>query len=176
LAEAVIGGTVDGAGIVAGISSGAWTAHGAARAYGEAVRALRIPLSDPTAAAIGSWDHAGAFRALTLLPVAGDPDPIDPRVRALLAHPQLARTVATFLDNAGDAGTTARQLQIHRATLYQRLTRVSDLCALDIQRSGDDRLAAHIGVRFALLARSRPSSDDAAAGGHAPAGERQPQG
>ena len=98
-----------------------------------------------------------AFRALTLLPVAGDSDPIDPRVRALVAHPQLARTVETFLDNAGDAGTTARQLQIHRTTLYQRLNRVSDLCALDIQRSGDDRLAAHVGLRLATLARVRPA-------------------
>ena len=126
----VIGGTADVPDVVAGISSGAWTAGSAARAYSESIRALRIPLADPTAAAISSWDHAGAFRALTLLPVAGDSDPIDPRVRALLAHPQLARTVEAFLDNAGDAGTTARQLRIHRATLYQRLTRVSDLCAL----------------------------------------------
>jgi hypothetical protein len=157
LAEAVIGGTAGVPGIVAGISSAGWTAGSAARAYGEAIRALRIPLADPTAAAISSWDHAGAFRALTLLPLAGDFDPIDPRVRALEAHPQLARTVETFLDNAGDAGTTARQLQIHRATLYQRLTRVFDLCALDIQRSGDDRLAAHIGLRLATLARGRPS-------------------
>ena len=157
LAEAVIGGTADVPGIVAGISSGAWTAGSAARAYSESIRALRIPLADPAAAAISSWDHAGAFRALTLLPVAGDSDPIDPRVRALLAHPQLARTVEAFLDNAGDAGTTARQLQIHRATLYQRLTRVSDLCALNIQRSGDDRLAAHVGLRLATLARVRPA-------------------
>jgi hypothetical protein len=157
LAEAVIGGTAEVPGIVAGISSAAWTAGSAARAYSEAIRALRIPLADPTAAAISSWDQAGAFRALTLLPVAGDVDPIDPRVRALLAYSQLARTVETFLDNAGNAGTTARQLDIHRATLYQRLTRVSDLCALDIQRSGDDRLAAHVGLRLATLARGRPS-------------------
>ena len=92
LAEAVIGGTADVPDVVAGVSSGAWTAGSAARAYSESIRALRIPLADPAAAAISSWDHAGAFRALTLLPVAGDSDPIDPRVRALVAHPQLART------------------------------------------------------------------------------------
>ena len=68
-------------------------------------------------------------------------------------HPQLARTVEAFLDNAGDAAATARRLQIHRATLYQRLARVSDLCALDIQRSGDDRLAAHVGLRLTTLTR-----------------------
>jgi hypothetical protein len=157
VAEAVVGDTADVPGIVAGISSAAWTAGSAASAYSESVRALRIPLADPTAAAISSWDHAGAFRALTLLPVAGDVDAIDPRVRALYAHPQLARTVETFLDNAGDAGATAHQLRIHRATLYQRLTRVSDLYALNIQRSGDDRLAAHIGLRLATLERGRRS-------------------
>jgi PucR C-terminal helix-turn-helix domain len=155
LAEAVTGGAAAGTEIVAGISSGTWTASSAATAYGESIRALRVSLADPAAAAISFWDHAGAFRALTLVPLVGDPDPIDPRVRALVTHPQLARTVETFLDNAGDAGTTARQLQIHRTTLYQRLARVSDLCALDIQRSGDDRLAAHVGLRLATLARGR---------------------
>jgi DNA-binding PucR family transcriptional regulator len=157
LADAVIRGTADIPGVVAGISSAAWTAGNAARAYGESIRALRIPLADPTAAAISSWDTAGAFRALTLLPVAGDVDPIDPRVRALLAHPHLARTVETFLDNAGDAAATAHRLRIHRATLYQRLTRVSEVSALDIQRSGDDRLAAHVGLRLATLADGRRS-------------------
>ena len=135
LAETVIGAAPAIPEVVAGISSATWTATSAANAYGESSRALRIALADPAAAAISLWDRAGALRALTLLPVGGDHDPIDPRVRALVAHPQLARTVETFLDNAGDAGATARQLQIHRTTLYQRLARVSDLCALDIQRS-----------------------------------------
>jgi hypothetical protein len=157
VAAAVIAAGAGGADIVAGVSSGAWTAGEAARAYGESIRALRIPLADPAAAALSCWDHAGAFRALTLVPAAGDGDPIDPRVRALLAHPQLAGTVEAFLDNAGDVGTTARLLQVHRATLYQRLGRVSDLCGLDIQRSGDDRLAAHVGLRLATLAAGRPA-------------------
>jgi PucR C-terminal helix-turn-helix domain/GGDEF-like domain len=156
LAESVIARTPDPPGIVAGVSSADWDARRAARAYGESIRALRIPLADPGAEAISCWDRAGAFRALTLLPVAGETDPIDPRVRALLERPQLARTVETFLDSAGDAGATARRLRIHRATLYQRLARVDDLCALDIQRSGNDRLTAHIGLRLAMLAEARP--------------------
>jgi hypothetical protein len=160
LAEAVIGGTPEPLGIVAGISSATWTASSAAKAYAESARALRIPLADPAAAPISSWDRAGAFRALTMVPVGGDADPIDPRVHTLLAHPQLARTVEAFLDTAGDAATTARRLRIHRATLYQRLSRVSDLCGLDIQRSGDDRLAAHVGLRLETLARGQRVSDE----------------
>ena len=79
LAETVIGRTADVVpGVIAGISSGTWTASSAASAYGESTRALRIVLANPAAAAISSWDRAGAFRALTLLPVAGDHDPIDP--------------------------------------------------------------------------------------------------
>ncbi len=62
LAEAVIGGTAEVPGIVAGISSGGWTASSAAKAYGESIRALRIPLADPAAPAISPWDRAGAFR------------------------------------------------------------------------------------------------------------------
>jgi hypothetical protein len=155
LAESVVAGTTETSDIVAGVSSGEWDAESAARAYGESIRALRISLADPSSPAISTWDRAGAFRALTLLPVAGAVDPIDPRVRALLLHPQLARTVETFLDSAGDAGATAMRLQIHRATLYQRLARVDELCALDIKRSGDDRLAAHVGLRLAALANGR---------------------
>jgi PucR-like helix-turn-helix protein len=164
LAASVVAGTTEIAGIVAGVSSAEWDASSAAAAYSESVRALRIPLADATAEAISCWDRAGAFRALTLLPAAGAVDPIDPRVRALLAQPQLARTVEAFLDRAGDAGATAQQLRIHRATLYQRLARVRELCALDIQRSGDDRLTAHVGLRLAMLAHGRPgapSSPDA---------------
>ena len=62
-------------------------------------------------------------------------------------------------ENAGDAGTTARQLLIHRTTLYRRLNRVSELCALDIQRSGDDRLAARVGLRLTTLARISRAPD-----------------
>jgi sugar diacid utilization regulator len=152
LAETVIG-DADAPEVRAGISSAVSTAGRADQAYSESGRALRIALTGGTDDRIASWERAGAFRALTLLPVGGAHDPVDPRVHILVAHPELARTVEAFLDNAGDAGTTARQLQIHRATLYQRLGRVADLCALDIQRSGDDRLAAHIGLRFATLAR-----------------------
>jgi len=141
--------------VAAGVSSADWDASSAARAYGESIRALRIALADPTANAISRWDRAGAFRALTLLPVAGPVDPIDPRVRTLLEHPPLARTVETFLDRAGDAAATARTLRIHRATLYQRLARVDELCALDVQRSGEDRLTAHVGLRLAALAADR---------------------
>jgi sugar diacid utilization regulator len=141
--------------VAAGVSSADWDASSAARAYGESIRALRIALADPTANAISRWDRAGAFRALTLLPVAGPDDPIDPRVRTLLEHPPLARTVETFLDRAGDAAATARTLRIHRATLYQRLARVDELCALDVQRSGEDRLTAHVGLRLAALAADR---------------------
>jgi hypothetical protein len=155
LADTVIGATADEADVVAGISSGTWTAYSAARAYGESIRALRIVVADPAARVISTWDDAGAFRALTLLPVAGDHDPIDPRVRTLAMHRQLARTVEAFLDHAGDASATAELLQIHRTTLYQRLSRVSDLCALDIQRSGDDRLTAHVGLRLTTLAGER---------------------
>jgi DNA-binding PucR family transcriptional regulator len=81
---------------------------------------------------------------------------IDSRVRVLHQHVELARTAEEYLDRAGDAQATAEKLIIHRSTLYQRLSRIEQLCDLDLQRSGDDRLATHLGLRLLRLLTKPP--------------------
>jgi DNA-binding PucR family transcriptional regulator len=71
---------------------------------------------------------------------------IPPGVLALLsdpAAPVLVPTLETFLDCAGDVQRAARELHVHRTTLYHRLGRVEQICGLSL-RDGRDRLLLHL--------------------------------
>jgi DNA-binding PucR family transcriptional regulator len=75
-------------------------------------------------------------------------------VPALLAHrhgAELAAALEATLDAGGDVARAARELHVHRATLYRRLERVQELTGLDLA-SGDDRLRAHLALRMWRLA------------------------
>jgi DNA-binding PucR family transcriptional regulator len=75
---------------------------------------------------------------------------------ALLAArsgPELARALEATLDAAGDVAAAARELHVHRATLYRRLARAEELTGLRLT-SGDDRLRAHLALRMWRLAGS----------------------
>jgi len=63
---------------------------------------------------------------------------------------QLAATLETFLDLAGDSQATAEKLFIHRTTLYYRLQRIEELTGAQMAR-GEDRLAFHLGLKIARL-------------------------
>jgi len=69
-------------------------------------------------------------------------------VLALLADPaapMLASTVETFLDCAGDVQRAARELHVHRTTLYYRLGRAEQISGLSL-RDGRDRLLLHLAL------------------------------
>jgi hypothetical protein len=69
-------------------------------------------------------------------------------VLALLADPAapiLASTVETFLDCAGDVQRAARELHVHRTTLYYRLGRAEQISGLSL-RNGRDRLLLHLAL------------------------------
>jgi hypothetical protein len=139
--------------ISAGISSGSCTASTAGTAYAEARRALRVARSVPQFSPIAAWNDIGAYRTLVMIPPTNSHDNvIDPRVHVLHRHVELARTAEEFLDRAGDAQATAEHLIIHRSTLYQRLSRIQQLCNLDLHHSGEDRLITHLGLRLLRLA------------------------
>ena len=139
--------------ISAGISSGSCTASTAGTAYSEARRALRVARCVPRFSPIAAWNDIGAYRTLVTIPPTNTHDNvIDPRVHMLHRHVELARTAEEFLDRAGDAQATAEHMVIHRSTLYQRLSRIEQLCNLDLQRSGEDRLVTHLGLRLLRLA------------------------
>ncbi|MGW5691682.1 PucR family transcriptional regulator [Streptomyces asiaticus] len=85
---------------------------------------------------------------------------IHPGLRSLLldpAHRGLVETLRVYLDHAGDAQHAATALHIHRSTLYKRLHRVEQLTGLQLD-VGDDRLAAHLGLKMAELHPRLPTS------------------
>ncbi|CAM5520617.1 transcriptional regulator [Streptomyces spiroverticillatus] len=121
-------------------------------AWREASAAARAALARPHLGPVAEWSAIGPYRLLAALPDSGPGHPVDPAVSPLLApaHAELARTAEVFLDCAGQAGRTATALNIHRQTLYYRLSRVEQLTGLDLHE-GEDRLLLHMSLKAAKL-------------------------
>ncbi|MGR8008076.1 PucR family transcriptional regulator [Streptomyces hypolithicus] len=139
-------------GPVAGISTPLATLDDLPAAWREASAAARAALARPHLGPVAEWSGIGPYRLLAALPDSGPGHPVDPAVRPLLepAHAELARTAEAFLDCAGQAGRTASALNIHRQTLYYRLSRVEQLTGLDLHE-GEDRLLLHMSLKAARL-------------------------
>lgn len=109
---------------------------------------------------VAYWDRIGAYR-LTAVATADDlgEAAITPAARSLLEHRNidLRSTAEAYLDHAGDAAATAAELQIHRETLYYRLSRIEDLTGLDLT-AGAHRLELHIGLVLGKFLGQFPSS------------------
>ena len=96
------------------------------------------------------WDELRAQRLLSALPPTALGDLPD-GVRALLDNEQLAQTLETYLDHAGDVKQTAAELWLHRTSLYYRLRRIEEIAGVDLNR-GEDRLLCHVALRLAKRA------------------------
>jgi hypothetical protein len=147
---------VDAGAIHAASSAPFATLPGAREALGGASDALvaleRVPALGPAAAhdALGSWPTVARLWDAAGRP--GAPAPL-PALLAGRAGPELARALEATLDHGGDVAAAARELHVHRATLYRRLERAEELTGLDL-RAGDDRLQAHLALRMWRLAGS----------------------
>jgi hypothetical protein len=79
-----------------------------------------------------------------------------PSTRQVSSEPAGADRITTQRRIRGAIGRpTARELFIHRSSLYNRLHRVEELSGIDM-RSGADRLTLHLGLRLWRL--SQPST------------------
>ncbi len=109
----------------------------------------RSPTSEVT-----RWDDLRAYRLLTALPPTALGD-LPAGVRKLLdgGHEQLALTLETYLDHAGDVKQTAAELWLHRTSLYYRLRRIEEIAGVDLTR-GEDRLLCHVALRLSRLAQT----------------------
>ena len=106
---------------------------------------------------IASWDELGAYRTLSRFPLDAADAALHPGLVAMLsdpAHAPLVDTLEAYLDLAGDAKATAEALSLHRATLYYRLNRIEEITGARL-KTGDDRLALHLGLRLARLSGLR---------------------
>jgi hypothetical protein len=110
----------------------------------EARAAARIAAAVPRFSPVAHWPELGAWRLMS-----GLTGP-DPTVAPLLDEPLLAETAEVFLDCAGSASRAAAALQVHRQTLYYRLSRIGVLTGLDLA-DGQDRLLLHASLKAARL-------------------------
>jgi hypothetical protein len=97
------------------------------------------------------WSDLGP---LTLLGLARDEDLstslLSGGVRRLLGEgsQELIKSALIYLEEAGSASRTAERLNVHRQTVYQRLSMVEKLTGCDF-RSGKDRLQLHLALILA---------------------------
>jgi hypothetical protein len=149
--------------VIAGVGDPQRHLTSAVVSYRQALLAARVSASVPGVGDVASWNSLGAFRALVQLPPGERCDScLDPRLDKLLAADgDLAQTVETYLDLGGDAGRTAEQLNVHRATLYYRLNKAQQLTGANL-RDGNDRLALHLSFKLARLIERYPGDRSAA--------------
>jgi sugar diacid utilization regulator len=126
-----------------GVSGPAAGLPGLATAQRQA--SIACSLAADGAAACWSTLSADALLAQLASP-ARDGTIIPDGVLALLSDPaaaMLVPTLETFLDCAGDVQRAARELGVHRTTLYYRLGRAEQISGLSM-RNGRDRLLLHL--------------------------------
>lgn len=139
--------------VVAGIGDPVADFAGAHHSYRQARLAARVALSVPSTGPVARWQELGAFR--TLAGLSGGESAaaaIDPRLALLLskADTSIVATLETYLDLAGDMKATAERLHLHRGTVYYRLQKAAEIAGISLH-SGQDRLAAHLGLKLARL-------------------------
>lgn len=140
---------------VVGIGNLLKTLGEAAVSYRQALQASRVAEVLSVMGDVVRWNDLGVYRLLIQLPPAElTAEALPPGLVALLADESsevLIETLECFLDLAGNVKETATTLQIHRTTLYYRLSRVEQVAGVELDR-GADRLVLHLGIKVAHLA------------------------
>ncbi len=138
-----------------GISDPTQGLGAAGSAYRQAITALSVSDAITPQKTIVRWSELGGYMLVAQLPheVVGN-DLVPPGLYNLLrgigAADNLLLTVETVLDCAGDKQQAARQLGIHRTTLYTRLARVEEMTGMSMA-DGSDRLLLHLAVKLQRL-------------------------
>jgi DNA-binding PucR family transcriptional regulator len=134
--------------VVAGIGpsvTGLDRAHETAELAALAARAAEVGIAEEAA----TWEDLGAYGPLLRIPTSQlGRLTLPAEVQRLLdvdRDGHLVKTLRAFLDAAGSAPTAAAILQIHRTTLYYRLSRVEELLGVDLS-DGRTRLSLHLGI------------------------------
>lgn len=121
-------------------------------AWQTARHALTCGLLWPAQGPVVDWHTAGMYRLVPGMAQHTGPErDLVQRLRDIWAssdQEHLARTAETYLDLAGHAQETAGVLVLHRATLYQRLQRFSDVVGVDL-RDGATRTLVHLALKAA---------------------------
>ena len=128
--------------------------EGLADACRQARLALSVSVALGRSEALADWAALGAYQLIA--PVVFERDLVVdlPRpLRDLLAEEdslELVETLECYLDCGGEVRAAADLLHLHRSSLYGRLRRIERIAGIDL-RSGEDRLALHLGIRMLRL-------------------------
>ncbi|MET3804648.1 hypothetical protein ABIB25_001643 [Nakamurella sp. UYEF19] len=140
------------------VGGGSQGLGGAAASRRQAMVALSVARRlqpAPTAPTTTEWNRLGAYTLIGQLPTSVLSDDSLPLGLFTLLRSgksiQLVETVEKFLDCVGDKQRTAKELNIHRTTLYYRLDRIEAITGLSLS-DGADRLLLHVAVKLARLA------------------------
>jgi hypothetical protein len=120
----------------------------ARRSWLQARVGISVIRQDPSMGPVTYWDSIGAYRLTAVASAEAIAEAaITPAVRSLLEHrnTDLRSTAEIYLAHAGDAAAATAELNIHRQTLYYRLSRIEDLTGLDLA-VGAHRLELHLGL------------------------------
>ncbi|PXY23352.1 PucR family transcriptional regulator [Prauserella endophytica] len=147
--------TQDGVQLVLGIGGLAHRVEDIVESYRQAFLAVRAAQLVPSIGPVARWGALGPYQLLLRMPtedlLAAAQVPALVTLDKEDGHRGLVATLEAFLDNAGDVARTARNLNVHRATLYHRLKRIEQLTGCELSR-GDDRLTLHLGLKLRALA------------------------
>jgi hypothetical protein len=114
----------------------------------QAELALRVASASSRHEPHAAWGALRADRLISQLPTTAMSDIPWGLAQLLSGEPELARTLAVFLESAGDVKRASAALALHRTGLYYRLRRIEELTGLRLA-NGDDRLLAHLALRLA---------------------------
>lgn len=114
----------------------------------------------PHAKEVASWEDLGVYGHLVLYLLDRRKGmaclPMTPKIIKLNEYGDvLIETLENYLDNAGNVAESSAQLNIHRSTLYYRLSRIEEVTETDLS-SGSDRLLLHLEVKLWQLANQYP--------------------
>jgi len=141
--------------VVVGIGDAETELEASYRSYIQARKAAEVCGVLTYAGPVARWSDLGVYQTLLQLPVS--------QVDMSALHPGLVRlfaardaglwvhTLECYLDRGCDAPAAAKALAINKSSLYHRIHRIEQIGEVDL-RSGDDRLAFHLGLKLARLA------------------------
>ncbi|WP_440099351.1 PucR family transcriptional regulator [Streptosporangium sp. H16] len=129
-----------------GVSASHPGLESAVRAHEEALAAARAAAAERTLRPVAHWPDLGVYRLLAE-PLTGRPGAAGSPLDTLREHPALLVTLETYLDSGGDAQETARQLHLHRTSLYYRLARIEQLAGRNL-KNGTHRLELHLALKL----------------------------
>ncbi len=108
---------------------------------------------------VAVWSKLGVYQLLARFPgVTTREAPLPAAVRALLEDKnaeQMVETLEVYLDLGGSVQACVKQLQLHRTSLYYRISRIEQLTGLSLA-NGEDRLLLHVGLKLARLQGALP--------------------